>query len=192
MTRQRAIVVHRLPHRVRLHVPGRRGDDGWWQQLAQGMQRVPAVLLARPNLLTSTLLLEFGGALEELTGPLAELGVDLAVEPVERPAGKTAPSVPWRLVTGRNLGPMFMAGTALTALAATQAVRGHILVPSITALWYASEAFRHAIRDSAPDRHSDPTANLQGAQHERHRQSASHRAPDRHQRPLGRAGGGAA
>jgi hypothetical protein len=37
---------------------------------------------------------------------------------------------------------MFMAGTALTVVGLVQTFRGKIIVPSITAFWYALEAFR--------------------------------------------------
>jgi hypothetical protein len=50
--------------------------------------------------------------------------------------------VPFRLVSGRELNPMQMAGVLFGALGVAQALRGKIAVPALSAFWYAVNAFR--------------------------------------------------
>jgi hypothetical protein len=48
------------------------------------------------------------------------------------------------LVSGRDINVMFMLGALMVAVGIVQIYRGRILVPAISAFWYAVNAFRES------------------------------------------------
>jgi len=73
----------------------------------------------------------------------------LVIEPSAPEKGRQTPLAatlhsPFNLVSGREITPMFMAGTLLAALGAAQTLRGKFLAPAVTVFWYAIQAFRQA------------------------------------------------
>lgn len=62
------------------------------------------------------------------------------------PAIPVAPAPPWRVVSGRELSPMHMAGALFSVVGVIQTVRGRVMMPALTAFWYAVHAFREADR----------------------------------------------
>lgn len=148
----RAHVVHAMPGRVRVRLPEHRGDTDLFARIEQHLAESELFDSVEANVLTGSLLLEFTGPLDELLEKLAgELPVEFELLP-EAPAPALPPADmldPLRLVSGRNMNPMMVAGTLFGAIGVVQAVRGRILMPALTAFWYATNAFRLA-REPAP------------------------------------------
>lgn len=140
----RASIAHRMPGRLRLSIPARRGDDGFFAGLAAQLSGQPDVIRVRPNARAGSLLVEHGGDAEPILVWAARehlLELDPAGAPDE-PAGLlSAPGPSLRLVSGREIDPMFMAGVAFLGMGLVQVVRGQVMVPAATALWYAISVF---------------------------------------------------
>jgi hypothetical protein len=143
----RAHVVHAMPGRVRVRLPEHRGDTDLFARIEQQLAESELFDSVEANVLTGSLLLEFTGPLEELLEKLAgELPVEFELMP-EAPTPALPPADildPLRLVSGRNMNPMMVAGTLFGAIGVVQAVRGRFLMPALTAFWYATNAFRLA------------------------------------------------
>ena len=87
--------------------------------------------------------MRFGQDWEQVFSKLHEHGLDFEIEQQRKdfPARRNVfPSA--RSVGGRMKSPMFVMGSALAVLGIIQTMRGKVEVPSITAFWYAIEAFR--------------------------------------------------
>jgi hypothetical protein len=150
-----AVVVHRLPHRIRLRLPEKRHDASFFSALISKVQEINGVTSTKANPATGSLLLEFSCSTDELVDRLREHDVSVVLQTIQRGATPRTGSVelhrqlPIPIVTGRNINPMFMAGAAFALIGAIQAIRGRILIPSATALWYASEAFLRSTRSKS-------------------------------------------
>lgn len=144
----RAQIVHQMPGRVRLRVRERRSDSGYFSALSQDLSRLHGVRHVKVNPDTASVVIEYAGSAETLMQQLQfhELSVQ-GPEKVNVTHGRPAPRAPipsMQLVSGRDINPMFMLGTVLAVLGIVQTVRGNILVPAMSTMWYAISAFRHA------------------------------------------------
>lgn len=141
-----AMVVHQLPGRIRLRIPAKRQDRGYFSMLSEHMEAIEGVRALRINPSTGSVTVQYDGDLDLLLQRMQERMPHLVVEK-SRPANSDSSySIrrPFTLVSGRRLSPMLMMGTALAAVGIVQTLRGKIAVPSITAFWYAFEAFRQS------------------------------------------------
>lgn len=146
------VLVHRLPGRVRVRIDGRRGDPKYFTDLSEDISRLPGVDRVKANPSTASVVIEFSETTENLMQQLHDnnLSVDLPVESRDTPAGQArqdaerASTHPFHLVSNRELNPMFMLGAVFAVLGVVQTFRGKILVPSLSVLWYAMEAFRQS------------------------------------------------
>lgn len=141
------VVVHRIPGRMRLRIPGRRGDVRYFEQFSDPCRRVGDVSTVRVNPGTARAMVEFAGSEKQFLERLPEhcdVRIDQqAVSAPSRTMPSTAvPQEPIHLVTGRDINPMFMTAAALAMLGVVQLARGKILAPSVTLLWYAMGASR--------------------------------------------------
>jgi hypothetical protein len=150
-----AVIAHQIPGRMRLLIPEKRGDAGYFENLLDEFSRVDAVQRAKVNPLTGSLTLEFtgdpGDILQHLgMAELVSAGPDGQVDSVEgsvssRVLGSPMPATsPVNLVSGREVNPMFMVGSALGVVGLMQTFRGQVLAPAISVFWYAIEAFRQS------------------------------------------------
>lgn len=119
-----ARTLHAMTGRSRIRIPEMRGDTGWFEGVRDGIAAYPGITRVTANPASASLLVE---------------GHDLAV----RRIGSLAESQGWfRLeaeaepVAGR--GGFEVLVPALVLLALVQAVRGQIMVPALTLLWYAA------------------------------------------------------
>lgn len=150
---ERAHLAHQLEGRARLAIPARRGDVAYFSMLSQQLANAGAVHSVRANPVTGSVLLEFSGTLDDVVHDLeggAALEVErpsaaapLAASPVAEQA-EQAP--PWRLVSGRELNHMHMAGALFSVVGMVQIVRGRVMMPALAAFWCAVHAFREANR----------------------------------------------
>jgi hypothetical protein len=121
----RARIASAVPGRLRLRFSAQRGDAAFFATLAPRALVLPGVLAARATPATGGLLLRFHGDLAALLEAAARERLFAATLP--REAGLA--SRPAEL--GR------IGGTALALLAVVQALRGAVLPPAVTLLWYA-------------------------------------------------------
>jgi len=141
-----AEIVHQLPGRIRLRLNEKRGDPEYFAALSENVSRCNGVQRVKVNPSTGSVIVEFSDSTESLVRRLEEeQGLAVARhepaprqnEPVTRPAA-------FHIVSNRDINPMFMVGTLLAAVGIVQTLRGKILVPSLSVLWYAVEAFRQS------------------------------------------------
>jgi hypothetical protein len=137
-----ALIVHQLPGRIRLRIPAMRGDAGYFSALADSMSDAPGVQQVKTNPATASMVVQFEGNGERILEQMHELGLEPKIKESNSGITKRTGIGPVRLVSGRDINPMFMVGSALALLGLVQTFRGKIVVPSVTAFWYALEAFR--------------------------------------------------
>jgi len=142
----RAVVAHQMPGRVRLAIAGRRGDSGYFRQLAQRYAGLGSVRRVRINPAAASLVIEYSGPLRQLLRQAEDLfaldGDGAAGSQDGVAAMMEAP--PLTLVSGRDLNPLFMAGAAFAAIGLVQSLRGQFMVPAATAFWYATSTLQQA------------------------------------------------
>lgn len=142
-----AVIVHQIPGRVRMRVPARRGDDAYFSRLAAQCSKLDMVSRIKANPETGSMVIEFRDSLEHLVERLRQFDLDISSMPAKRQSISSAPMrdmQPFNLVSGRDINPMFMVGSALTIVGIVQTLRGRILAPSLTVFWYAMEAYRQS------------------------------------------------
>lgn len=150
----KAVIVHRIPGRVRLRIPDRRGDDAYFSDLADRLNTIEGVQGVSANAATGSIVLQFKEAWERIFAQFREHGLDLGVEQKKDVSSERTGVKSVRLVTGREINFMFMVGMGLVAVGIVQAMRGNVGVPSITAFWYAIEVFHKSARLAADTRAS--------------------------------------
>lgn len=143
------VVAHRIPGRMRLRIPGKRGDPHYFEQFSEACKRLDDVASVRVNPGTGSVTVEFNGTEEQLLAQLRERCDVRIDEPASSDLSGNVPRVtsqlpPFHLVTGHDINPMFMTAAALAALSLVQLTRGKILAPSVTLLWYAIGAYRQS------------------------------------------------
>lgn len=141
-----AVIVHQLPGRIRIRVPAMRGVEPYFSELGERLRMVDSVQTVKANPATGSILVHFGGDSGALLERLHELDLHPQIKSDTPDVLRHSPLPVVRLVSGREIDPLFMAGCVLATIGLAQTVRGKILVPSVTAFWYALEAFRAALR----------------------------------------------
>ena len=143
------VVVHSIPGRVRLTLGDRRGDSAYFARLANVLGAQPGVLRVKDNARAASIVIEYQGQFDTVAAALQASG--LAVPPGEAHARAARPPPPapayvpaLKLVSGRDLSPTFMAGLVFLGVGVVQLLRGQIMVPASTALWYAISVLPHA------------------------------------------------
>lgn len=146
MKAARAVIAHRLPGRVRLFIPGQRGQGDYFSRLEDMFSNFDEVRRIRSNPKAGSCTLEFSGDFTNMMqhAEIAQL-IDLHRDENDEDGFKKAfgPSAlpPINLVSGRDINTMFMMGSAMTLVGILQTLRGEILIPSASAFWYAATAF---------------------------------------------------
>lgn len=145
-----AEIAHALPGRIRLRLREKRGDAAYFASLSEEMSNCEGVELVKANAATGSILIEFSGRTEDLAVQLGQHGVSLlpptasGAEQRPQPFPGNGNATPFHLVSNREINSMFMLGTALAVVGIVQTLRGKILAPSLSVLWYAMEAFRQS------------------------------------------------
>jgi hypothetical protein len=140
-------IAHRTVGRVRLQVLEHRGDREFFDHLSQQIANSGLVQKVRANPITGSIVLEFDDPTEDLLAKLAAVvPIEFAAEGVANPTRLPAAvaNSRFKLVSGRDINPMLMAGTFFSAVSVLQTLRGKVLVPALSASWYAINAFRLA------------------------------------------------
>lgn len=145
-----ARIAHRTDGRIRIEVPSRRGDAAFFAELAAQLAQSGQVTRARGNAAAASIAIEYDGALDTLLAQCESCALALAV-----PGGaERASTAPWPANWPANLAanlpanwpsnPMLVAGAALGLVGLVQTARGDIMVPALSAFWYAVSALRLA------------------------------------------------
>jgi len=141
----RAQIVHQTTGRVRVQLPDARGNTELFAQLSEQLVESKLFERVRVNPVTGSVVLEFTGEPEEVLAKLAaRLPFKLELSPAPPAPTLKAADNPLRLVSGRDVNPMFVAGTLFGAVGLVQTLRGQIMLPALSAFWYAVNAFRLA------------------------------------------------
>lgn len=119
-----ARTLHTLAGRSRIRVPEMRGDADWFEAIRKGIAAYPGITRVTVNPGGASLLVEGHDVAVRRIGSLAEsqgwFRLEAEAEPVE---------------CGRGLDAFV---PVLVLLALVQAVRGQIMVPAVSLLWYAA------------------------------------------------------
>ncbi len=134
----RAYVVHRLGGRIRLRVPEKRRDAQWLAEGAERLGRLPGVedVVIGP---AGSLLIHCEDS-ARLEGLLPQSGL-FRLEPDPIPGPGAGAALLGREGTDHGLGSAelrTLLALLFVVLAIVQIVRGQILVPAISLLWYAA------------------------------------------------------
>ena len=136
-----ARIAHQTRDRIRIAIPSRRGDDAYFQALAGQLAHSDQVRHTRVNPAAASLVIEFGGAPEDLLAELQRVALDLSSAADMAP--DQAPPAPAQYGAWK-VNPMFMAGAAFGVVGVIQTLRGEVLLPAMSAFWYAANALRMA------------------------------------------------
>lgn len=129
-----AHVAHQMPGRIRLEIPSRRGDNIFFDAMSRQMAQSGQVSRARGNPAAASLVVEYSGPLERLLEHFQRLELALA----------SAPGSAIRMPAGWDTGSMLLAGAAFGVVGIIQTLRGEVMMPAMTAFWYAASALRLA------------------------------------------------
>lgn len=146
------VVLHRIPGRKKLRIPGIGGDAFYFEQFFEACQRIDEVATAHANPGTAGVMVEFAGSEEQFLKRLQErcdVRVDqTAASGLSRNVPNTAAHPnPIHLVTGRDINPMFMTAAALAKLGVDQLARGKILAPPCCGMRWAPSGCHANVRD---------------------------------------------
>jgi hypothetical protein len=133
-----ARIVHQTAGRIRIEVPDRRGDRDYFAALAEQLAQSGPVARARGNAAAASLVLEYGGPLAGVLEQLERCALRLTGPTNERAAGAALLGGTWE----RN--PMLVVGALFGAVGLVQTARGEIMLPALSAFWYAASALRLA------------------------------------------------
>lgn len=141
-----AYLAHRMPGRARLRLPDRRGDAGFFAELAERLAECEGIARIEANPRTGSVLITHAGDLEAILGFGERQGLFalFSREPRE-------PSMAKRLhaefqgvseglsrATGGQLDLAMAVFVLLVSGAFVQLLRGNVFGPTTTLLWYAS------------------------------------------------------
>lgn len=140
-----AAIVHQIPGRIRMRIVARRGNAVYFSKLSEHLAEIEGVYSSRVNPSTGSVVLQYDGDTEQLLQQMQERIPNFVIKKNHRVKNGSPVDIrSFRLVSGRRISPMFMVGTALAAVGMVQTFRGKITVPSITAFWYALDAYRQS------------------------------------------------
>ena len=140
-------VAHVLPGRVRVRVPARRGDAAFFDRVAERLGELPSVTSVIATPLTGSVVVEFTGEIQALALAAMALSDEVRLELAPPPTAPlmlrvrrevAAADAAIREATGGELDARAAAFCVLLAFSALQLLRGNLLAPTVTLLWYAA------------------------------------------------------
>jgi hypothetical protein len=142
-----ARIVHRLPGRLRLLVPTKRGVPSYFDQLALSLATFRGVQSVRTSARAASVVIQHVGAADAiLDGARAEGLFDASLDP--NPAEEAAPA--WR---PRDLDHLLVLGFALAGV--LQLLRGQVLPPALSLFSYALALERGGSAGAHPHEDAD-------------------------------------
>jgi hypothetical protein len=148
-----AYITHATQGRVRIKIPDRKGDSTYFASLKEklaGLSELPGIQRVEANPMTGSILvlhtLDLQATDLEMVAQYSEFNNLFRLReslPVQRPAsGRREQSLRENngqagSRTGSEIDPKVLAILGFVGVAIIQLKRGHIMMPAITALWYA-------------------------------------------------------
>lgn len=133
----RAHVAHRIPHRLRVEVPSRKGDRAYFDRVARRLAGHSSVRSVRPSPRTGSVTIEHDGQARDVAQLARELeAFDL---PEAAVAHAFADQVAVRVV---GVEPTMVVSAGLAGLGVLQVARGNLLSSGVDHLWQAYGAAR--------------------------------------------------
>lgn len=167
-----AYIKHQLPGRVRLKIPQKKGDLGYFDRIAELFADYPGITQLQLNPPAASILICHGAETHFVN--IAEFAQDNGLFMItEQPEEIISiPRMPIATLTSTGLKSFdeslmdFTRGRvdsrsffvlALTGLAIHQITKGNLMAPASSLLWYAIELLREENGKTIdPDNHSDP------------------------------------
>jgi hypothetical protein len=150
-----ARIEHRLPGRMRLRLPGMRGDRDYFSEMRDALSAVSGIGVVTVAPETASILLEDvtlgDDALEHMARELGWFTIRSSPGRARRvPAAHAAQTGRASGIVG-ELRPSLV--LILLGLAIVQAARGHLMVPALSLLWFAYVLVQDEQRvpDATPD-----------------------------------------
>ncbi|MBV8700177.1 HMA2 domain-containing protein [Bradyrhizobium sp.] len=134
-----AYVEHEIPGRLRLRVPDRRGDSGYFESIKQGLSKHPGVKQLNVAPATASILLHYDGAAEPITAAAHQHGLFEIVHRTLRSASPSPPAANESTVLPSALKTV---ANGLAGLALLQAGRGQPFGNAVENFWNAYGAMR--------------------------------------------------
>jgi hypothetical protein len=132
-----AHIEHRLPERVRLRVPSRRGDSAFFAATAEQLLHAPDIRSVRANPISGSIILEHRGEWNAIAAFARERGL-FEIAPRRTRSGRGYP----RGRRGKpSMHPMSVMTAALTALGMYQAIRRRLLGNAVESFWQGYRAY---------------------------------------------------
>jgi Heavy metal associated domain 2 len=156
-----AYVAHRVPNRARLRVPSRRGDLGYFLDLAETMRACPTVKALVTNPSSGSVLFFHSGEFESVAEYAERKGAFLIREQEQAAASPIGRIIEGfhqadqslRATTSGELDLATLSFGTLAAMGVYQLLRGQFLTPASTLLFYAANvlvlAAQHEARQAA-------------------------------------------
>lgn len=140
-----ASIVHRLPGRVRLRIPSRVRDAGYFDAVAHGLLEIDPVESVTANSTAASILMIYGGDLEWILGEAARRGWFMVADrdgengtPFERRVAGAIDKIESRLrEAGAPAGMKSPVLAGLIVASAVQLLRGRWLPSGLTLAGYA-------------------------------------------------------
>lgn len=148
-----AYITHATQGRVRIKIPAKKGDSAYFASLRDklaALSELPGIQRIEANPLTGSILV-----LHTLDPDAIDLGLVAQYSEfnqlfrLQQPSVKQTP-VPGNKASGRvggEIDPKLLAILGFVGVAIIQLKRGHIMMPAITALWYAYSLIKERQRD---------------------------------------------
>lgn len=160
-----AFITHATQGRVRIKIPSKKSDAAYFASLKEksaALSELPGIQRIEANPLTGSILVLHTLDLEAIDlGLVAQYGEFNQLFrlreslPVQRPAsGRREQSLRENngqagSRTGSEIDPKVLAILGFVGVAIIQLKRGHIMMPAITALWYAYSLMKERQREAA-------------------------------------------
>jgi hypothetical protein len=146
----KADLVHQVPGRIRIRVPSERGNSAFFAEVSRQLGECPGVTGVETNPVTASVLLRHASPLAGILGFAKEHGVFLVEEAKRVPLQKLAAanlggvSRNLQLIAGEEIDLDSAILVMLTGMAIHQAIKGNIVAPAATLVWYALVMLRAA------------------------------------------------
>ena len=148
-----AYVVHEIRGRLRLRVPEHRNDESFFEDLAKRLEQTASIDSVRCDALTGSVLIRHEMSLDELRATLEQDPFLSIAEAPPRAARYGLSAISGTIDQADSaLRRLTSGGTDLKALlfvvfiamTIRQVMRGQIMVPAVSLLWYAFELVLHS------------------------------------------------
>lgn len=144
----KADVVHQAPGRMRIRIPSERGNSAFFAEVSRQLGECLGVTGVETNPVTASVLIRHTSSLAGILGFAREHGVFLVEEAKRVPLQKRAAanlegiSRNLQLIAGEEIDLNSAILVVLTGMAAHQAIKGNVVAPAATLMWYALSMLR--------------------------------------------------